>query len=197
MEPIFQFVAFGVWSTICFAFGTAAGYLVRYCMEDKMTKTPMTTGKGCKPQSNSARGGHGSKGGHARATTPDSDQTIHYPDGSDSDKDHDKGDLRHEMDSNLGFDMVSEPQDTSAPAPPVPETVMPPPQPPPDARDFRHRYSTNGYLERGPNVPMYFTDTDGTRVHARANCRGFMYRQKPLQMKRTCGWCCGGVVVVP
>ena len=49
MEPIFQFVAFGVWSTICFVFGTAAGYLVRYCMEAKAYQTPKMSGKGCKP----------------------------------------------------------------------------------------------------------------------------------------------------
>ena len=197
MEAIIQLVAFGVWSIICFASGIAAGYLVRYCMEDKLTAKPVVTGKGCTPQSNSARGGHGSKGGNARSTTPDSDRTIHYPDGNDSDEDDGIGHLRHEVDSNLGFDVVSEPPDTSVTAPPVPETVMPPPQPPPEARDLRHRYPRDGYLERGPNVPMYFTDTEGTRVHTMANCRGLANRYKPLQMKRTCGWCCGGVIVTP
>ena len=49
MEPIFQFVAFGVWTAICFVFGAAAGYLVRYCMEAKAYQTAKMSGKGCKP----------------------------------------------------------------------------------------------------------------------------------------------------
>ena len=197
MEAIIQLVAFGVWSIICFAFGIAAGYLVRYCMEDKLTAKPVVTGKGCTPQSNSARGGHGSKGGKARSTTPDFDRTTQDQDGNDSDEDNGIGYLRHEVDSNLGFDVVSEPPDTSATVPPVPETVMPPPQPPTDVPELRHRYPRDGHLERGPNIPMYFTDTDGTRVHTMANCRGLANRYKPLQMKRTCSWCCGGVIVTP
>ena len=202
MDAIFQFFAFGVWSIICFAIGIAAGYLVRYCMEDKdgtpicygkMYKTAMT-GKGCKPKSNAPPGGQGTKGGHGRATGKGSD----YPDGSDSDQDHGTSDHRHELDSNLGFDVVSEPPDTSAPAPPVPETIMPPPQPHPDNFDFRRRDSArNGWMDRRPNVPMYFTDTEGTRVHTRADCRGLQNRKKDLQMKQTCSWCCGGVMVVP
>ena len=190
MEPIFQFVAFGVWSTICFVFGAAAGYLVRYCSEAKSHQALKMSGKGCKPQSNSARC---NKGGHGRATGTDADRR----DKSDSDQDP-QGDFRHEADSNLGFDLVSEPPDTSAPTPPVPETVMPPPPPHPVTVDYRRRDTAmNGWLERGPNVPMYFTDTVGTRVHARADCKGFANRKKDLVIKATCSWCCGGVMVVP
>ena len=106
----------------------------------------------------------------------------------------------------MGFDVLSESPDTSAPAPPVPETIMPPPQPHPDdfgSRVGRRSTARNGWLDRRANVPMYFTDTAGTRVHTRTDCHGLRDRQsggnrvKPLQTKETCSWCCGGVMVVP
>ena len=92
--------------------------------------------------------------------------------------------------SNLGFDVLSDDA--------IPETTMP--SPPPAHDEPRPR---GGYTERGPNVPLYFTDTDGTRIHTRQNCQGLRTvaqggrRVKDLQMKTTCSWCCNGVVIIP
>ena len=68
MEPIFQFVAFGLWTALCFAFGAVAGWLVRYCMETK-AYTPPKSGEGSKPARNSARNKKGP------ASPDDSDQS--------------------------------------------------------------------------------------------------------------------------
>ena len=179
MEPVLQFVALGIWTALCFVLGAVAGWLIRYCTEIKAYSPP--------------KSGKGSKG----FKPPQSKKGPVSTDDSDGGRDFTR-DARHDDDvsSNLGFDMVSEPADTSVSPPPVPETVVPPPVPEVGAMP-RRRATTRGYFDRGPNVALYYTDTDGTRLHTHAQCRGLASRVKPLMTKSTCAWCCDGVQVVP
>ena len=180
MDPIIQFIAFGLWTFVCLVVGAVLGYILRYTTErndrkDGAKPAPVCygnqrSGKGSKPSpvcSNSTRGA---------TPTPRDGNTS----GDDAT-------------SNLGFDVLSDDA--------VPETVMPPPPPPVDTAP-RPRANRHYYTERG-NVPFYFTDTDGTRIHTRQNCQGLRTvaeggkRVKPLKTKSTCSWCCDGVMIIP
>ena len=181
MDPIFQFIAIGLWTFGCLIFGAVLGYLLRYTMESRDSKpvcygskAGQCSGKGGKPASRSA----------SQAPRPATPRPLA---GETTDDD---------LNSNMGFEVMSDD------AAPVPETTVPPP-PTPDPREIRHRRIMGGYTDRGPNVPMYFTDTDGTRIHTKSDCKGLRpaseggRRVKPLTVKSTCSWCCGGVVVIP
>ena len=178
MDPIIQFIAFGLWTFVCMVVGAVLGYILRYTMErnDRKDAKPEPvfygqSGKGSKP---APRGSNSTRG-----------RTPQQYDG------HASGD---DATSNQGFDVLSDDADT------VPETMMPPAPPPMhDApRPTRNHY----YTERG-KVPFYFTDTNGTCIHTRQNCQGLRTvaeggkRVKPLQTKWTCSWCCEGVMIIP
>ena len=177
MDTIIQFIAFGLWTFVAMLVGAALGYLFRYTMErdDRKDAKPSPvcygqSGKGSKP---APRGSNSTRG-----------CTPQPRDGNTSGDD---------ATSNLGFDVLSDDA--------VPDTTMPPP-PPPVHAELRPRANRHYYTERG-NVPFYFTETDGTRIHTRTNCQGLRTvaeggrRVKPLQTKRTCSWCCEGVMIIP
>ena len=177
MDPIIQFIAFGLWTFVCMVVGAVLGYMLRYTMErnDRKDAKPEPvfygqSGKGSKP---APRGSNSTRG-----------STPQPRDGNTSGDD---------ATSNLGFDVLSDDA--------VPDTTMPPP-PPPVHAEPRPRANRHYYTERG-NVPFYFTDTNGTRIHARENCQGLRTiaeggrRVKPLQTKWTCAWCCEGVMITP
>ena len=177
MDPILQFIAFGLWTFVCIAVGAVLGYFLRYTIEHQDSKpvcygskAGYCSGKGSKPASRNSNQAQ-------RASTPRPSV------GETTDDD---------LNSNMGFEVMSDD------AAPVPTTTMPPPPPVPDAPRRR-----GGYTDRGPNVPMYFTDTEGTRIHTKSDCQGLRpasqggRRIKPLTVKNTCSWCCGGVVVIP
>ena len=178
MDSILLFIALGLWTFVCLGFGAALGYMLRYTMERSARadakSEPVCYGKSGKGCSKPAARCSNS---HRRA----SQQRDGHASGDDTT-------------SNLGFDVLSDDAD------PVPETVMPPPPPP--MHDAPRPTRNHHYTERG-NVPFYFTDTDGTRIHTRQNCQGLRTvaeggrRVKPLQTKWTCSWCCEGVMIIP
>ena len=185
MDPILQFIAFGLWTFACIVVGAVLGYLLRYTIEHKDSKpvcygsmrNVQCSGKGSKPaprNSNQAQ----------RGATP-----------RPSDGDKPDGVTDDDLNSNMGFEVMS---DDAAPTPPVPMTTMSPP--PPAYDQARPR---GGFTERGCNIPMYYTDTEGTRIHTRPDCQGLRTvaqggrRVKDIKLKKTCSWCCNGVVVIP
>ena len=178
MDSILLFIALGLWTFVCLGFGAALGYMLRYTMERSARadakSEPVCYGKSGKGCSKPPARCSNS---HRRASQQRDGQTS----GDDTT-------------SNLGFDVLSDDAD------PVPETVMPPPPPP--VHDAPRPTRNHHYTERG-NVPFYFTDTDGTRIHTRQNCQGLRTvaeggrRVKPLKTKSTCSWCCDGVLIIP
>ena len=178
MDSILLFIALGLWTFVCLGFGAALGYMLRYTMERSARadakSEPVCYGKSGKGCSKPPARCSNS---HRRA----SQQRDGHTSGDDTT-------------SNLGFDVLSDDAD------PVPETMMPPPPPP--MHDAPRPTRNHHYTERG-NVPFYFTDTDGTRIHTRQNCQGLRTvaeggrRVKPLKTKSTCSWCCDGVMVIP
>ena len=184
MDQILQFIAFGLWTFACVVVGAVLGYLLRYTTEHKYNKPvcygskPATcSGKGSKPaprNSNQAKRGSTQRPADGEMTPGMTDDDLN---------------------SNMGFEVMS---DDAEPTPPVPMTTMPPP--PPAQEQPRPR---RGFMERGANIPMYYTDTDGTRIHARQDCRGLRSveqggrRIRNIVFKRTCSWCCNGVEVLP
>ena len=178
MDSILLFIALGLWTFVCLGVGAVLGYMLRYTMERSARadakSEPVCYGKSGKGCSKPPARCSNS---HRRA----SQQRDGHTSGDDTT-------------SNLGFDVLSDDAD------PVPETVMPPPPPP--VHDAPRPTRNHHYTERG-NVPFYFTDTDGTRIHTRQNCQGLRTvaeggrRVKPLKTKSTCSWCCDGVMVIP
>ena len=178
MDSILLFIALGLWTFVCLGFGAALGYMLRYTMERSARadakSEPVCYGRSGKGCSKPPARCSNS---HRRASQQRDGQTS----GDDTT-------------SNLGFDVLSDDAD------PVPETMMPPPPPP--VHDAPRPTRNHHYTERG-NVPFYFTDTDGTRIHTRQNCQGLRTvaeggkRVKPLKTKSTCSWCCDGVMVIP
>ena len=178
MDSILLFIALGLWTFVCLGFGAALGYMLRYTMERSARadakSEPVCYGKSGKGCSKPPARCSNS---HRRASQQRDGQTS----GDDTT-------------SNLGFDVLSDDAD------PVPETPMPPPPPP--VHDAPRPTRNHHYTERG-NVPFYFTDTDGTRIHTRQNCQGLRTvaeggrRVKPLKTKSTCSWCCDGVLIIP
>ena len=179
MDSILLFIALGLWTFVCLGFGAALGYMLRYTMERSARadakSEPVCYGKSGKGCSKPPARCSNS---HRRASQQRDGQTS----GDDTT-------------SNLGFDVLSDDAD------PVPETPMPPPPPP--VHDAPRPTRNHHYTERGPNVPFYYTETDGTRIHTRTNCQGLRTvaqggkRVKPLKTKSTCSWCCDGVMVIP
>ena len=179
MDSILLFIALGLWTFVCLGFGAALGYMLRYTMERSARadakSEPVCYGKSGKGCSKPPARCSNS---HRRA----SQQRDGHTSGDDTT-------------SNLGFDVLSDDAD------PVPETPMPPPPPP--QHDAPRMTRNHHYTERGPNVPFYYTETDGTRIHTRTNCQGLRTvaqggkRVKPLKTKSTCSWCCDGVMVIP
>ena len=188
MDPILQFIAFGLWTFSCVVVGAVLGYLLRYTMEHKNakpvcygSKPASCTGKGSKPAPRNSSQAQ-------RGATPRPSDGEMTPGMTDDD-----------LNSNMGFEVMS---DDASPPSPVPETTMPPP-PPPAHSDPRPRRAVRGYTERGSNIPLYYTETPGTRLHTRQDCKGLLTvanggrRIKDLSYKRTCSWCCEGVVIIP
>ena len=179
MDPIIQFIAFGLWTFVCIGFGAVMGYFLRYTMENKNTKPICYGSQGKCSGKGIPQGQKGSKPAPRGATPPPRDTTD--------------GDL----DSNMGFEVMS---DGPAPERRVPQTTMPPP---PAHEEPIPRSRRGHFTERGPNIPMYYTDTYGTRIHARRDCPGLRdvehdgRRVKEIEVKKTCSWCCGGVLVIP
>ena len=177
MDPIIQFIAIGLWTFACVVFGAVLGYFLRYIMERRDSK-PVFYGSKAGQCS-----GKGSKPASRNANQAPRSPTPKPSGGETTDDD---------LNSNMGFEVMSDD------AAPVPTTTMPPPPPVPDEPRPRR-----GFTERGPNVPMYYTDTDGTRIHTRMDCQGLRTvaqggrRVKNITFEKTCSWCCGGVVVIP
>ena len=179
MDSILLFIALGLWTFVCLGVGAVLGYMLRYTMERSARadakSEPVCYGKSGKGCSKPPARCSNS---HRRA----SQQRDGHTSGDDTT-------------SNLGFDVLSDDAD------PVPETPMPPPPPP--VHDAPRPTRNHHYTERGPNVPFYYTETDGTRIHTRTNCQGLRTvaqggkRVKPLKTKSTCSWCCDGVMVIP
>ena len=179
MDSILLFIALGLWTFVCLGVGAVLGYMLRYTMERSARadakSEPVCYGKSGKGCSKPPARCSNS---HRRA----SQQRDGHTSGDDTT-------------SNLGFDVLSDDAD------PVPETVMPPPPPP--VHDAPRPTRNHHYTERGPNVPFYYTETDGTRIHTRTNCQGLRTvaqggkRVKPLKTKSTCSWCCDGVMIIP
>ena len=174
---------------MCIAFGAIAGWFVRYCMETTAYVQPKC-GKGSKPGRNAAQSKKGP------ATKTDSDPDLR--DRSDGELDPRSGSRRDDdINSNMGFDVVSEPPDTSVPPPPVPETVVHTPPTRIAALTHATRQRRGGYIDRDTNLTMWHTESEGTMIHIRHDCRGLAPRRKALVARTACSWCCGGVVIIP
>ena len=154
------------------------GYFLRYTMERSNRKDDKPVCYG-----SAHRSGKGGKPPPRGASSAQRDTSLPPRDGNASGDD---------VNSNMGFDVLSDDA--------IPETTMP--SPPPVHTEPRPRANRGHFTERG-NVPFYFTDTDGTRIHTRQNCQGLRTvaqggrRVKPLQLKKTCSWCCEGVMIIP
>ena len=190
MDPIIQFIAFGLWTFVCMVVGAVLGYILRYTMErnDRKDDKPVCYGSLCRAGQGQCITGKGSKPPSRSSNPAQRGSTPKPRAGNTSDDD---------LNSNMGFEVMS---DDAEPTPPVPETTMP--SPPPVHTEPRPRANRHHYTERG-NVPFYFTDTNGTCIHTRQNCQGLRTvaeggrRVKPLETKWTCSWCCDGVMVIP
>ena len=170
--------------------GAVLGYILRYTMErnDRKDDKPVCYGSLHRAGQGQCFTGKGSKPAPRGSNSAQRGSTPQPHDGTKSDDD---------LNSNMGFEVMS---DDAEPTTTVPETTMP--SPPPVHIEPRPRAGRGHYTERG-NVPFYFTDTDGTRIHTRQNCQGLRTvaqggrRVKPLQLKKTCSWCCEGVMIIP
>ena len=185
MDTVFQFIALGLWSLGCIMVGAVLGYLFRYTTERKDSK-PICYGKS---------GGCTGKG--ANTISRNSSQAQRHAAAARASTGHTSDAITEDdQNSNLGFEVMS---DDAEPAPPVPSTPMPPPAPAPGPQMQRRR----GFMERGANIPLFYTDTPGTRIHTRADCRGLRtvqeggHRVKMITTKSTCALCCNGVEVLP